>query len=424
MEKIYIEENQRKQKNNRLSVSVGLSFAVAFIAIVSILFVSLSGTTYSLPSVNTLPATITAQQPTIKLIPTAPLSTNPAYQIREFDVEPYSAQGITTPVYCVESAVNYSTVTLNKAKTPIDDEGFIYLLTKIETMNVDTSKLSYTGVNEADAKKYVKNWIGQTAIWMYLGSIGAPNSKTRPGSTTQIYVASNVTDLYAIKTLDVQTITLDPVGTISSTGTSFFKDNGMDTVLTNAISFHGKEDVLTVGLSKASDKFIVSGKYLKSDKITVKLGATGNISEVSNTYAIKLSNAPTGTKVYGINKSGKEEEIKDLSKVDYNTYSQFYVYVPFKKVEKKETINFTVQITGDFEVYTGYYYEPSSGTAQRVTTVDKFSYSKNKGVPFTVVLAPNTGVNASSIMYIVGMVVLLSGLGILYVNIKNQKQYQ
>lgn len=432
MEKIYIEENQRKQKNYRLSVSVGMSFAVAFIAIVSILFISLSGTTYSSPDVATLPKTITTLQPTAKLVPTAPTA---AYSIGLFTVEPYSAQGISTPVYCVESAVNYRTATLNRVTSPIDDEGFIYLLTKIETMNIDMNKVAFSGndVNgsalTADAaKKYLKSWIGQTAIWMYLGSTGAPNSKTTYGDSanTQVYVAANRNDLYNINTLKIRNMTQDEFGTIgvSTSGLSFYKDTGMNEIVNAAISYHGQEDVLTVGLSKASDKFVTSGKYLKSDKITVRLGATGNISDVSDTYAIKLSNAPAGSKVYGINKSGKEEEIKDLSKVSFNTYNQFYVYIPFKKVDKKETINFTVEITGNFEVYTGYYYETSEVPAQRVTTVDKVSVAKNKGVSFSVALAPDTGVDASSIMYIVGMVVLLSGLGILYVNIKNQKQYQ
>ncbi len=84
MEKIYVEENKKKKMNTRLGISVGLSFAVAFAAIVSILFVSMSGTTYSLDDVTTLPATIKTLAPTNMIKETT--NSDP-----QFIVHPYSA---------------------------------------------------------------------------------------------------------------------------------------------------------------------------------------------------------------------------------------------------------------------------------------------------------------------------------------------
>ena len=196
----------------------------------------------------------------------------------------------------------------------------------------------------------------------------------------------------------------------------------MNTILDKAILSHNSGNVLNVSVSGNGNKFTYANDRLKSDKITVKIGTSGLISDFSDNYTIKLGNAPKGTQVYGINASGKEELIKDLDNVSYSKYQQLYLYVPAKEVKGK--VDFTLSVQANFEVYTGYYYEPTSGTAQRVTTVDKFSHAKVAGMPFNITKAPDTGTDASSIMYIIGMVVLLSGLGILYVNIKNQKQYQ
>lgn len=412
MEKIYVEENQKKNKNTRLGISVGLSFAVAFAAIVSILFVSMSGTTYSLDDVTTLPATITTVAPTHEI----------ADEDGLFRVHPYSAQGISNPIYCVESNVDYeANITLSRVKKSgggeyvIEDVGFIYLLTKIANLSVNASDInSSTTISDADKVKYVNAWLKQTAIWSYLGRIGAANSSPS-------YSADKAATLYALDSLNV-TETGSLVANLTTTDStkSFYELVGLKDIVDTAYNNRKNTTYLSVGLTKASDKFTVTKGYLKSDKIIVKYDNTGVISGKSDTYSLTLSNAPKGTKVYGINSSGKEELIKDLKNVSYSKYKSLYLYVPTSEV--KGTVKFSVGITGKFEVYTGYYYE--NGTAQRVTTVDKVAMSRNAGEDFTITKAPDTASNASRIMYIVGMVVLLSGLGILYVNIKNQKQYQ
>ena len=412
MEKIYVEENQKKNKNTRLTVSVGLSFAVAFAAIVSILFVSMSGTTYSLDDVTTLPTTITTNEPGAQI------------QAGEnFVVKEYSAQGVTNPIYCVESAKGFEyPQTLSRVKKSgggeyvIEDVGFIYLLTKLANLSVDASDINSTVDISNDKKaRYVEAWLNQTAIWSYLGRIGAENSK-------EDYSAANAAALYAVDSLNVSDAADNITTTLTTTDStkSFYELVGLKTIVDAAYTYHPKTTYLNVGLTKASDKFTVTKGYLKSDRINVKYDNTGVISDQSDTYSLTLSNAPKGTKVYGINSSGKEELIKDLKNVSYSKYKSLYLYVPTSEV--KGTVKFSVGITGKFEVYTGYYYE--NGTAQRVTTVDKVAMSRNAGEDFTITKAPDTASNASRIMYIVGMVVLLSGLGILYVNIKNQKQYQ
>ena len=412
MEKIYVEENQKKKKNTRLGISVGLSFAVAFVAIVSILFVGTSGTTYSLDDVTTLPVTLTTIAPTQQVIDAS----------GTFDVKPYSAEGVSNPIYCVESAQGYEPgITLTRVKKNggdyvIEDAGFIYLLTKISNMSVKAADVQVTNgtVSDADKVKFVNSWLRQTAIWSYLGRTGATGSK-------DIYGPSNASALYAVKELHAGDIG-NAVNYLQPTDStkSFYELVGLNKIVDDAYGYRNSSTLLTIGLTKASDKFTMTKGYLKSDKINVKYDNTGLISDHADTYSITLSNAPSGTKVYGINSSGKEELIKDLKNISYSKYKQLYLYVPASGV--KGTVKFSMGISGNFEVYTGYYYE--NGNAQRVTTVDKVRMVRNSGEDFTLTKAPDTASNASRIMYIIGMVVLLSGLGILYVNIKNQKQYQ
>ena len=63
MEKIYMENNQnQKQKKtfNMLNVTVGLSFAIAFIAVASILLVVAFKPSYSYEKLDTLPESVNA----------------------------------------------------------------------------------------------------------------------------------------------------------------------------------------------------------------------------------------------------------------------------------------------------------------------------------------------------------------------------
>ena len=45
----------------------------------------------------------------------------------------------------------------------------------------------------------------------------------------------------------------------------------------------------------------------------------------------------------------------------------------------------------------------------------------SKGLDFTIVKVPDTATDISGTIYVVGLIVLLSGLGILYINVRKQK---
>ncbi len=422
MEKIYIEEKQKNNKKLHLSVSVGLSFAVAFVAMFSILFISLSGTSYAAPNMSaTLPTTFTTGEDEYFIGSETP-SGSVAYSVPIF-----TAQNVDTPIFCVESLIEFATNTKYVREGEIKDEGFIYLLTKLEALNVKDSDISenssnpYVTTNNPYSKAdVVKTWIEQTAIWAYLGRTQGYN----PSRTRDDYKASGVvTTLAGINKIIFQySPTQETLGELYINGSTFYNKYGVADIVNTAISYYNTTTLLTVSAKKNGTAFTETNGYMKSSKIDVTISTTGGIAQASNTYKISLGNAPAGTKLYGLN-GNKEEEITNLNAVDYTKYKSFYIYVPKNKIT--ETITFSVTVNGSFDVYTGYYYKPDNAAAgQHVITVDTVEKSKPANLEFTLAPAPDTGVNISKLMYIVGMIVLLSGLGILYVNIKNQKQYQ
>jgi hypothetical protein len=415
MEKIYVEENQKNNKRMHLSVSVGLSFVVAFVAMLSILFVSLGGTTFALGDVTTLPSDFTTE--TDEFYIDTGSST--------FGAPIFTAHNVDTPIFCVESAIEYATEQKYIRNGEIVDEGFIYLLSKLSALDVKDSDISGaydTTDNPYSKADVVKTWIQQTAIWAYLGRT---STGTEASKMAAEYKNSNVvTTLAAINSISLMYVpTNENLGTLSISGSTFYNKYGVSNIINTAISYKGSSTLLTVTATKASDKFTEQNDYMKSDKVNISINATGGIAEAQDKYSVTLGNAPAGTKVYGVKSNGTEEQLTSLTNISYATYKSLYVYVPTSAIT--ETVNFSLSVKGNFEVYTGYYYIPDASAAgQRIITIDKVVKPKSSSVEFTITKSEDTGSNASKIMYIVGMIVLLSGLGILYVNIKNQKQYQ
>ena len=83
----------------------------------------------------------------------------------------------------------------------------------------------------------------------------------------------------------------------------------------------------------------------------------------------------------------------------------------------------TLGATGIFKKYGGYYYASADKTAQRVTTIGIDSEIKSSGTDLALTITEDTALDVSQSIYFIGLIVLLSGLGILYANVKKQKEY-
>lgn len=421
MEKIYIEEKQKNNKKLHLSISVGLSFAVAFVAMFSILFISLSGTSYAAPSVTTLPTSFTTKTTEFAVVD---YNGDDGY----YDTPIFTAENVDSPVFCVESAREFANNTLYTRDGEINDEGFIYLLSKLSALDVKDADIVAGSTLDTSIglskSQIVKSWIKQTAIWAYLGRAGGIYSSTASDIYKNAGVVNDLASKASVK-FYAEDASIDPVILSIADSSKIYAKYGVANIINTALSYKFSTTVLTVKATKASGNFgEPEGGYMKSPEVTVNVNATGGITTNPTTYSVSLGNAPEGTKVKGVKSNGQEVELSasDLNAVSISAYQGLYVYVPANKVT--ETVTFSLTIKANFKVYTGYYYKTQNSNDQRIITIDLVDKPKSSSVEFTLTPTPDTGVNVSKLMYIVGMIVLLSGLGILYVNIKNQKQYQ
>ena len=160
MEKIYMENNQnQKQKKtfNMLNVTVGLSFAIAFIAVASILLVVAFKPSYSYESLDTLPESVKALSVDKHL-----KGNNASVATFLFKLQ-YGNDNKTSRGICLEYGVGYggNGATLNQDGS-IEDVGLIYLIQRLDEIGArienDYSRTSWIfGRTVATVKRVSRN---------------------------------------------------------------------------------------------------------------------------------------------------------------------------------------------------------------------------------------------------------------------------
>ncbi|MBR2712055.1 MAG: hypothetical protein IKE89_06225, partial [Bacilli bacterium] len=164
--------------------------------------------------------------------------------------------------------------------------------------------------------------------------------------------------------------------------------------------------------NEGNSQWVESGDFYRTGKISVEtLGSSSNVVSASLSGIDKA-------KLYGCPASGDCKEITDLSNISLGDYDHFRVYVP-KDAVSTEKKNVTVVFNYKFDVISGYYYKADGH--QTVTMLGTIPKEVSKGLDFTIVKVPDTATDISGTIYVVGLIVLLSGLGILYINVRKQK---
>ena len=161
------------------------------------------------------------------------------------------------------------------------------------------------------------------------------------------------------------------------------------------------------GVSMTSD-----GKFYQTDYIEVVGTVLSESIGSFNGYELKTKNAPEGTMI--IDKDGNE--IKDVTNLAPGT--KFAFKIPVEKVTE-ENKKIEVNVLGSFDSYAADIYV--ADTSQTVTSVSKVN--NNLSVPLDVDLnytptVPDTALDNSATLYIIGLILLLSGLGIFYTSAK------
>ena len=364
------------------------------------------------------------------------------------------------PVFCLDyyKTLPIDNVTYTKGEE-ITDFGLLYLTANLypnATKNGTENTYTHSGGTKITDEK-VLAWISQEAIWAYLSLTSQPETlQPETGHTPFDYtkILSYDTATKAITELPTTTaptliytencslsFTNTCTPTITST-TNVFAENGIGALIAEAVKIYNNKkvwdennkdvdsskyplfmDVKTVpstkdvsddatklGIAKTSD-----GTYFQTGEIkvvTTKNDAYKEMTGDVTSYTLTLTEAPSGTKL--VDADGKDiTEGYDLST------KGFYIRIPVSSVTSKEqTIN--VDVGAVYPSYTGHYYTTTNTQSeyQKVTTVTTSPRTTKGYFKFTVVGPENTASNNSVIFIIIGLVVLVSGLGIIYANIK------
>ncbi len=419
MEKIYMENNQnQKQKKtfNMLNVTVGLSFAIAFIAVASILLVVAFKPSYSYEKLDTLPESVNALRFDKRLQGNQAANTTIMFKLQ------YGENNATARGICLESAVVYGgQVTLTKDGDEINDVGLIYLIQRLDEIGAqiesDYSSNNNFGCTQTTCSgEDIAAWVRQNAVWAYQAQKLGPSNPEIYGQITD----SSVDTYYDYNGTINSTVVFDSDATAGESytcpgGDTWFNHYGVTDVVSEALTKQGTLDDVSINLGVANEgnsQWVESGDFYRTGKISVEtLGSSSNVVSASLSGIDKA-------KLYGCPASGDCKEITDLSNISLGDYDHFRVYVP-KDAVSTEKKNVTVVFNYKFDVISGYYYKADGH--QTVTMLGTIPKEVSKGLDFTIVKVPDTATDISGTIYVVGLIVLLSGLGILYINVRKQK---
>lgn len=411
MEKIYMENNNRNQNQNffqklmNSNKSVVLSFVIAILGMASLVAFGFNQTSYAILEIESpLPDQFVANASDSNDKVIGDSSKLPVFRY-------YTAGDNPIQVYCLEADIGFGDGATYSKGDVINDAGLLYLLANLYPY----VPLKMNG-QSLDAK--TQTWISQTVIWIYLAETGAANqTKITPDMIAKIKSEQALYD-----------------DSFSTTGQYLIQSNQpfYDVVLSNSLSINqllsealklkgGLANNLSV--NKASDTISMTddNKYYQTDVVSV----IGSVTPASignfNGYSIDLSRAPKGTYVT-TPEGNKIEDIENMS-----AGSQFRVYIPVDKVTE-ENKNIQINILGSFNSYTGNKYIATKGDgspAQTITSVKTVPNNVSQPLEISLNYTPNvpdTGMSTAQSIYFIGLIVLLSGVGIIYANTKSTQQ--
>ena len=422
MEKIYMEENQNNnnRRSGRSSTSVMMSFILAFVAIISLVAYGFGQISFAIDPEGEVPGQFPDR---IEMIG----ETNDNYKIYVYD------QNINQPVavsrvalhryaespdkfiYCIEQDVNTDDGEYNKG-TEIEDDGLVFLLSYLLNENNAIKSTSANNADVGSVSPLLRPWITQSAIWLYQKTIGAPNS-------------THMTDAMRDALLSAHALTdfnHQDSAAVYNSNHVIYDDCYVDSpdltektirqILEKAVAIHNGQDTWNLGIkiSKASDTVSVTTdeKFYQSDKITITAAGTG-----FQGYKVDLSSAPEGS--YIVDTNNEKIPADRLENVTVGT--QFFLRVPVNKITEQTKV-VKLRVTGAYKIPIAYKYLRSG--FQTVALVGNAVKHYNTGidVPFEYTPdVPDTSITTAQSIYFVGLLILLTGVGIIYSNVKPSK---
>ena len=394
MEKIYMHDNQKQKiRRARKRGSSVTAVLVAVVAVAALIAVGFGQISFAIPEEGvTLGNEFISAEPDVATMIYGENSRFGVNQLLTKDGK---------PVFCIERDITYKGDLKYVKSERVLDSGLLYLMS-----NIYPNKKIMDGDTELPLG--VQVWLSQSAVWIYASINGYENNTEMTADVmekilleTQLYDK----DMNVVAKIDDDDIAAGHSSLMGKYGIFKLLQDAqkLGTAPSNSLNVTKKSE----GVSMTSD-----GKFYQTDYIEVVGTVLSESIGTFNGYELKTKNAPEGIMI--IDKDGNE--IKDVTNLAPGT--KFAFKIPVEKVtEEKKKIE--VNVLGSFDSYAADIYV--ADTSQTVTSVSKVN--NNLSVPLDVDLnytptVPDTALDNSATLYIIGLILLLSGLGIFYTSAK------
>lgn len=394
MEKIYMHDNQnQKIRRARKRGSSVTAVLVAVVAVAALIAVGFGQISFAIPEEGvTLGNEFISAEPDVATMIYGENSRFGVNQLLTKDGK---------PVFCIERDITYKGDLKYVKSERVLDSGLLYLMS-----NIYPNKKIMDGATELPLG--VQVWLSQSAVWIYASINGYENNTEMTADVmekilleTQLYDK----DMNVVAKIDDDDIAAGHSSLMEKYGIFKLLQDAqkLGTAPSNSLNVTKKSE----GVSMTSD-----GKFYQTDYIEVVGTVLSESIGSFNGYELKTKNAPEGTMI--IDKDGNE--IKDVTNLAPGT--KFAFKIPVEKVTE-ENKKIEVNVLGSFDSYAADIYV--ADTSQTVTSVSKVN--NNLSVPLDVDLnytptVPDTALDNSATLYIIGLILLLSGLGIFYTSAK------
>ena len=394
MEKIYMHDNQnQKIRRARKRGSSVTAVLVAVVAVAALIVVGFGQISFAIPEEGvTLGNEFISAEPDVATMIYGENSRFGVNQLLTKDGK---------PVFCIERDITYKGDLKYVKSERVLDSGLLYLMS-----NIYPNKKIMDGDTELPLG--VQVWLSQSAVWIYASINGYENNTEMTADVmekilleTQLYDK----DMNVVAKIDDDDIAAGHSSLMGKYGIFKLLQDAqkLGTAPSNSLNVTKKSE----GVSMTSD-----GKFYQTDYIEVVGTVLSESIGTFNGYELKTKNAPEGTMI--IDKDGNE--IKDVTNLAPGT--KFAFKIPVEKVTE-ENKKIEVNVLGSFDSYAADIYV--ADTSQTVTSVSKVN--NNLSVPLDVDLnytptVPDTALDNSATLYIIGLILLLSGLGIFYTSAK------
>lgn len=313
----------------------------------------------------------------------------------------------TYQLYCSDRNNGNFTGAYTLTKDKRLDYGFTHILVKQDSIYTNDTYTRKFQNNQAPvaadssfnaiSKTMVNTWITQMAIWGYQGSI----SSSELNNGLLAYKAFS-----GDRTLEYELFS-DAAFTSGLSAKALW-----DTYVVSEIN--GAKELNAKSPYDATMTMKVDGDWTKingTNSVKSGLISTSISSGNTGTYSLTFDNAPQGTKVY--TEDGKE--VTDLKSIPVS--SKIYLVVP--KSDKKEDYKFSVNASSTLTYDAAYQYVDKVGGHQPSILVGPESKDLSASIEMT--LAPDTALSVSNSIYFLGFLILISGVFVIYANVKTKE---